>query len=51
MAQQAPETSVEEAPRPVYGDLYGRVNFQQDGLNTQAHVAGERKVMILKILG
>lgn len=41
MAQENLEASIEHAPPPAYSEAYGRVDFQQDGFNTQAHVASE----------
>ena len=35
------ETPIEHAPPPVYSEAYGKVDFRQDGFNTQAHVAGQ----------
>ena len=41
MGQEILESSIEHAPPPAYSEVYGQVDFQQDGFNTQAHVASE----------
>lgn len=40
------DAHTEEAPPPVYSELYGSLDISQDGLNTHASVASKLKSSI-----
>lgn len=50
MAQEIQETSIDQAPLPVYGDLYGKVDIEQDGFKTQARVAGKSSASRVRLV-
>lgn len=46
------ETPIEDTPLPAYSEIYGQVDFSQDGFNTNAKVASKcraRKFESLRI--
>ena len=44
LAQDVRETSIEEVPPPAYSETYGKVDFSQDGFDTEARVASKETV-------